>query len=317
MTTYIVKRLAWTLPALWAAATLVWVFMFLIPGDPARILSGQSSDPEVLAAVRAEWGLERPALARYGEFLGKLARLDLGTSYVQHHRPVSEIVAEGMWRTLFLALTATILGTVLGIGLGAISAARKGTLLDGIALAITTAGITLPSFWLGMMLVLVFAVGLEWFPVSGYGEGPSVLGLKLPSLANLVLPSLTLAIFSCGYLARVTRASLIEESSHEYVRAAVSRGASASGALLRHALPNSLLPVVTLTGLSFGQLLGGAIATETIFNWPGLGSVITGALRSRDLPVVEGGVLAATAAFLLVNLAVDLSYALIDPRIRD
>jgi len=316
MTSYVVKRLAWMLPVLWAAATLVWVFMFLIPGDPARILSGQSSDPEVLAAVRAEWGLDRPALARYGEFLGRLARLDLGTSYVRH-RPVAEIVADGMWRTLFLAVTATALGTAIGIGFGAISAARKGTLLDGMVLAVTTTGITLPTFWLGLLLRLVFVSWLGWFPPSGYGEGVWVLGLKLPDPANLVLPSLTLAIFSSGYLARVTRASLIEESSQEYVRATMARGASATGAMMRHALPNSLLPVVTLTGLSFGQLLGGAIVTETIFNWPGLGSVITSALRSRDLPVVEGGVLAATAAFLLVNLAVDLSYAVIDPRIRD
>jgi peptide/nickel transport system permease protein len=314
---YLARRVLWMLPVLWAAATLVWIFMFLIPGDPARMLSGQSTDPEVLAAVRAEWGLDQPALTRYAQFLGKLARLDLGTSYVQKGRSVSEIVAEGMWRTLSLALTATVLGAVIGLSLGALSAARRGSLLDGISLAFTTASITLPTFWLGLMLMLLFASRLGWLPVSGYGEGGSLFGLPLPAASHLVLPSITLAIFSSGYLARVTRASLIEESSQDYARAARARGASESATLLRHVMANSLLPIVTLVGLNFGHLLGGAIATETVFNWPGLGRVMTTALGSRDLPVVEGGVIVMTGAFLLVNLTVDISYAILDPRIRD
>lgn len=317
MIAYIARRLLWMLPVLWAAATLIWIFMFLIPGDPARILAGQTSDPDVLALVRAEWGLDQPPMTRYGRFLGKLARLDLGTSYVQHRRPVSEIIAEGLWRTLLLALTATMLGVFIGLALGLLSAAKRGTLIEGAIMMFCTASMTLPTFWLGLILILVFSSGLGWLPVSGYGEGGSLFGAELPAPAHLVLPSITLAIFSSGYLARVTRASLLEELSQEYALAARARGASPRATLLRHVMANSMLPIVTLAGLNLGQLLGGAIATETVFNWPGLGSVMTTALSRRDLPVVEGGAITLTAAFLLVNLAVDVSYAFLDPRVVD
>lgn len=304
------------IPVLWAAATLVWIFMFLIPGDPARILAGQTADPDVLAAVRAEWGLDRPAPIRYAQFLGKLARFDLGTSYVQQGRPVTALIASAMVRTLFLAIAATLLATVLGIFLGTVSAAGRGTPIDAILRAITAAGISVPTFWLGLMLMLVFASRLRWFPVLGYGEGPTILGIQFPGLMHLVLPSVTLAIFSASYLARVTRASLLEECLQEYPRAAMARGVTKAGSIWRHALANAMLPVVTLVGLNFGALLGGAIATETIFSWPGVGLVILNALKNRDLPVLEGGAIALTGSFLLVNAAVDLSYALLDPRTR-
>ncbi len=316
MTRFVVRRLLWMIPVLWAAASLVWIFMFLVPGDPAMILAGQNADPDVLAAVRGEWGLDQPAPARYARFLWKLAHLDLGMSYVQR-RPVVEILAEGFSRTLILAVTASVLAALLGVSVGVLSAARRGTYLDGAGMLFSTASISLPTFWVGLILMLLFSSRLGWFPVSGYGDGGSVLGVKLPGLAHLVLPTLTLAIFSSGLLARVTRASLIEELSQEYTRAARARGASPTGTVLGHALSNSLLPVVTLVGLNFGHLLGGAVATETVFNWPGLGLVMLRALRNRDLPVVEGGAIVLTAAFLLVTLAVDLLYAVLDPRTRD
>jgi len=316
MTRYVVRRLLWIIPVLWAAATLVWIFMFLIPGDPARILAGPSADPDVLEAVRAEWGLDRPAPVRYAQFLGKLARFDLGTSYVQQGRPVTTIIASAMVRTLFLAIASTLLATVLGIFLGTMSAAARGTPIDGILRVITAAGISVPTFWLGLMLMLVFASRLGWFPVLGYGEGPTILGIQFPELKHLVLPSVTLAIFSGSYLARVTRASLLEESHQEYPRAAMARGVTKAGSIWRHALANAMLPVVTLVGLNFGALLGGAIATETIFSWPGMGLVMLNALKNRDLPVLEGGAIALTGSFVLVNAAVDLSYALLDPRTR-
>ncbi|MFQ5701056.1 MAG: ABC transporter permease [Acidobacteriota bacterium] len=316
MTRFIVRRILWMVPVLWAAATLVWVFMFLIPGDPARILAGQSADPDVLGRVRAEWGLDLPAPVRYGRFLWKLAHLDLGTSYVQQGRPVSAIIASGFMRTFFLALTATILAGLGGILFGLVSVRRRGTVLDGAIRILSTGGIAVPTFWLGLMLMLVFASRLQWLPVSGYGDGPSILNLRLPGLAHLVLPSLTLAVFSAAYIARVTRASLIEETTQEYVQAARARGLSSGAAMLRHSLANAMLPVVTLLGLNFGGLLGGAIATETVFNWPGVGLALLTALKNRDLPVVEGGAITLTAVFLLVNLAVDLSYAILDPRTR-
>jgi peptide/nickel transport system permease protein len=316
MTRYAVRRLLWMIPVLWAAATLVWIFMFLIPGDPARILAGQSADPDVLAAVREEWGLDRPAPVRYAHFLAKLARFDLGTSYVQQGRPVTGIIGAAMVRTLFLAITATLLASALGIFLGTLSAAWRGTLIDHVLRGATAAGISVPTFWLGLMLMLVFASGLGWFPVSGYGDGPTILGIRFPGFMHLVLPSVTLAIFSSCYLARVTRASLLEESNQEYPRAARARGVTETAAIWRHALANAMLPVVTLVGLNFGALLGGAIATETIFSWPGVGLVMLNALKNRDLPVLEGGAIALTGSFLLVNAAVDLSYALLDPRTR-
>ncbi len=316
MTTYIVRRLLWMIPVLWAAATLVWVLMFLIPGDPARILAGQNPDPDVIAAVRAEWGLDRPPVVRYGMFLSKLARLDLGTSYVQQGRKVSAIIAESMFRTFVLALTATALAAIAGVLLGALAGGHRGSVFDGVTSVVSAAGISLPTFWLGLMLMLVFSSRLGWFPVEGYGHGVTILGVRMPGLMHMVLPTVTLSVFSAGFLARVTRASVVEEASQEYPRAALARGASGSAALWRHQLSNSLLPVVTLIGLNFGSLLGGAIATETVFNWPGLGLVMLRALNNRDLPVVEGGAIVLTAAFLVVNTLVDISYAWLDPRVR-
>lgn len=315
MTSFIVKRLLWTIPALWVAATLVWIFMFLIPGDPARVLAGQRADEQVLAQVRAEWGLDQPALTRYGTFLGKLIRLDLGTSYV-HRKPVIDLLLPRLRATFFLALSATILSVLVGLSLGALSAARAGTWIDTAATGFSTAGIALPTFWVGLMLMLIFASWLRWLPVSGYGDGAVIAGIRLPGPANLVLPTVTLAFFSCGYLARVSRASLLDESSQEYARAARARGVSSNATLLRHVMANSLLPIVTLVGMQFGALLGGAIVTETVFNWPGLGAMIYQAINSRDLPVIEGAVLLMTALVLLVNLAVDISYAFLDPRVR-
>ena len=316
MTGFILRRVLWMIPVLWAAATLAWISMFLIPGDPAAVMAGPRADPEVLAAARAEWGLDRPPVVQYARYLGKLARLDLGTSYVQR-RPVSQIIAEGMVHTFFLAASATLMGICGGMLMGTLSAAWRGTAVDSATRALTAASVSLPTFWVGLMLMLVFSSRLGWLPVLGYGEGPVVLGVSLPGPLHLVLPSVTLALGLSGYLARVTRASLIEESSQEYALAARARGASRGAALGRHALANSLLPIVTLTGLSFGHLLGGAIVTETVFAWPGVGAVMLRALDGRDLPVVEGGAITLTAAFLLVNLLVDLSYAWLDPRTRD
>lgn len=313
MKRYVLRRLLWMIPTLWAAATLIWVFMFVIPGDPARILAGQKADPEVIETVRKEWGLDRPPLEQYGRFLGRLARLDLGVSYVQG-RPVTTIILEALWRTLFLALAASLLAVMIGVTLGVLAASRRGSLLDGAVLMLSTAGIAIPAFWMAMVLMLVFAQKLGWFPVSSYGDGGTFLGMKLPGLRHLVLPAVTLAIATSGLLIRVTRASLLEEASREYALAALSRGATRYGVLLRHQMSNALLPIITVVGLSFGHLLGGAIVTESVFNWPGLGRVMISAVSNRDLPVVEGTAIALTAVFLLVNLLVDLCYPLLDPR---
>ncbi|MGH9870193.1 MAG: ABC transporter permease [Candidatus Polarisedimenticolia bacterium] len=315
MIRFVVRRLLWTLPVLWVAATLVWIFMFLIPGDPARILAGQSASPERLEAVRATWGLDDPPPLRYVRFMGMVARGDLGTSYVQS-RPVSAIVAEAMGRTFVLALVATALAAAAGLLLGLGASVRRGGPVDHAVRGFSSLAVSLPTFWVGMMLMLLFASRLGWLPVSGYGDGPVILGFRLPSVAHLVLPSLTLALFSCGYVARVARAELLEEKERGYVRAVTARGAGPLRSLGGHALSNALVPVVTLVGLNFGWLLGGAVVTETVFNWPGIGTAILRGLNNRDLPVVEGAAIVLTASFLLVNLAVDLVCGWLDPRAR-
>jgi len=308
------SRLLHAVPALWAAATLVWIFMFLIPGDPARLLSGQSADPKVLQAVRAEWGLDRPPLQRYLAFLRKVAAGDLGKSYVQR-RDVTEILGEAFARTAFLAVAAVILAAAAGVGFGA-AAARRGGAVDAAVTAGTLAGVSVPTFWLGLLLMIVFASTLRWLPVSGYGEGMTILGVRAPAPANLVLPAVTLAVFPAALLARVTRAAVLEQLGAEYVRAARARGIPPALVVWRHAFRNAVGSVATMVGLLLAGLLGGAVATETVFSWPGIGQVIFRALRERDLPVVEGAVLMLTAIFLAANLAVDLAYALTDPRVR-
>jgi len=310
----VAARLVQVVPALWAAATLVWFFMFIVPGDPARPLSGQSADPEVLRLVRAEWGLDRPPVERYLDFLRQVASGSLGRSYVQR-RPVMEILGEAFGRTIVLALTATGIAVAVGVLLGALAAFRGGA-LGALAGAFSAIGLSLPTFWIGLLLMIVFAADLGWFPISGMGERISILGLDFPSPGHLALPALTLAIFPAAMITRVTRASLLEQKGSEYLRAARARGISPSAILWRHAFPNALGPVLALAGLVLASLFGGAAATETIFAWPGIGRAIFDALGERDLPVVEGGVLLLTAIFLGVNLAVDLVHASLDPRVR-
>jgi peptide/nickel transport system permease protein len=310
----ILSRLLHTAPVLWSAATLVWIFMYTIPGDPARLLSGQTADPRVLAQVRSDLGLDRPPLERYLTYLRRLSTGDLGTSYVRHE-PVIEILGGAFQKTVFLAGAGALIAAIAGLGLGAAAASRRRPMGLFVS-AGTLAGICIPTFWLGLLLILLFASGLRWLPVSGYGEGIEILGLHAPQAAHLVLPAITLAVFPASLIARVTRATLREEMASEYVRAARARGIGAASLLWRHAFRNVLGPIVTVVGLLVASLLGGAVATEIVFSWPGIGREIFEALQQRDLPVVEGGVLLLTAIFLAANLVVDLAYAWIDPRIR-
>ena len=310
----ILARMLHALPALWAAATLVWGFMFIIPGDPARIFAGRIGDPRVLEAVRGEWGLDRPPVERYLTWLGKVSRGDLGKSY-SLRLPVAEILGRALICTSFLAVAAAIVATLVGVSLGA-AAARRGGLFDGALITLTLAGISIPSFWLGLLLIVTFSSGLRWLPVSGYGEGLAIFGIHAPAFSNLMLPTVTLAAYPAALIARVTRAALLEQLSAEHVRAARARGIPASSVLWRHAFRSALAPVTTTVGLLVASLLGGAVATEIVFAWPGVGRAIFDALQRRDLPVVEGGVLLLTAIFLAVNLAVDLACASLDPRVR-
>jgi peptide/nickel transport system permease protein len=321
--TYTLRRVLLLVPVLWVVATLVWVALFILPGDPVRLLGGQTTDPVVLERIRADWGLDDPPLQQYGRFLWRLAHFDLGESYVQR-RPVAEILLDHVPATLILAVTAVLLALGLGLAAGIVAALWRGSVIDTAVLATSLIGLSTPVFWLGLMLMLLLASsrGLGWLPVSGYGEGLALsfrigtVPVRLPSWSHLVLPALTLALVSAGSLARMTRSSILDVLRQDYVRAAQARGLSSWRVLRRHVLRNALIPVVTLAGLDLAALVGGAIATEFVFAWPGLGKAILRAINLRDLPVVEGGVLLMTSAFVAVTLLVDLSYGWIDPRTR-
>lgn len=317
---YLLRRLLGLVPVLLAAATLVWSLLFVLPGDPARLIAGaRAVDPEVIREVRAEWGLDDPALLQYTRYLGRLLRGDLGVSYAQE-RPVSAILGEHLAPTLALAAAAIALALVAGIGLGTLAAAFRGRGIDLLVLLLALVGASTPVFWLGLLLMLTFASWLRWFPATGYGlEGfvLPLLGARLPEWRHLALPALTLALVLMGSLARVTRAALLDVAGAESLRAARARGVSRGGVLLRHALRRALPPVVTVLGLQLASLLGGAVATEFVFAWPGLGKALVRAIALRDLPLVEGCVLLLTAAYVLAALTVDLLLPVLDPRVGD
>ena len=319
MASYVLRRLLGLAPVLLAAATLVWALLFLLPGDPARLIAGgQGVDSEVIDSIRAEWGLDAPAPIQYLRYLGKLLRGDLGVSYIQR-RPVTTIIRDCFPATFILAVAAMLIAAGGGLVLGALAAAHHGRLLDHLVLILALLGTSTPVFWLGLMLMLLFASRLAWLPVLGYGMDGAIvpfLGIRLPEWDHLVLPAVTLSLVSLGAIARLTRTSLIETGSAEYLRTAAAKGASALRIFVHHALKNALLPVVTFVGLDFAALLGGAVATEYVFAWPGLGKTIVRAIALKDLPVVEGCVLFLTVVFVLVNLAVDLAYLYLDPRIH-
>jgi len=314
-----VRRVLGLVPVLLAAATIVWIFVFLLPGDPARLIAGgQGADPEVLESIRHEWGLDRPAPIQYATYLGKLLRFDLGTSYIQK-RSVASIIAAHFPPTLILATAGVLLASVLGLVLGSVAALRRGRLLDSLILFLALLGTSMPVFWLGLILMLLFASRLSWLPVLGYGMEGAVIpftDIRLPEWDHLILPAMTLSLASMGAYARITRASLIEAGTADFLRTARAKGASGARVFARHALQNALIPIVTLVGLDFASLLGGAVATEYVFAWPGLGRTIVRAIGLRDLPVVEGGVLFLTGIFVLASLVVDLLYLVLDPRIH-
>jgi peptide/nickel transport system permease protein len=319
MSGYLLRRLLGLVPILLASATIVWFVMFFLPGDPARLIAGgQSADPEVLASIRAEWGLDLPAPVQYLRYLGKLLCADLGTSYVQK-RPVSVILAGHLPASFVLACAAATLAIVAGVALGCLAALYRGRLPDLLVLLLALLGTSTPVFWLGLMLMLLFRGALGWLPATGYGMEGAVIpftAIRLPEWNHLVLPAVTLSMVSIGVIARIARASLIEAGAADYLRAAAARGVGTVQAFFRHALKNALIPVVTVAAIDFAAMLGGAVATEYVFAWPGLGKAIVRAIALKDLPLVEGGVLFLTVVFVLVNLAVDLLYVWIDPRIH-
>ena len=307
MLAYVLHRLVGTVPVLLGVTLVVFAMTWLTPGDPVVALLGESAQGITGAArdaLRRELGLDRPWPVQYLEYVRGLAQGDLGLS-VRSRRPVMREVLDRLPATAELALAGLTIAVVVGVSLGVAAALRKRTWVDALAIAVALVGVSVPVFWSGFLLMLVFSLELGWLPASGRG-----------TLRHLVLPALTVGIASAAFIARITRGAVLETLGQDYVRTARAKGVVERVVVVRHALRNALLPIVTVIGLQLGSLLGGAVLTETVFAWPGVGRMLVDAILARDLPLVQGSVLVVSLIFILINLVVDLSYAAINPRVR-
>jgi len=324
MLAYALRRIALLLPLLLGVALAAFALLHLLPGDPAVILLGENASPTAVAELRQRLGLDAPLTVQLFRYLSRLTRGDLGDSFFQSE-PVAESVFSRLPATIELAATAFLFSVVLGVGLGVVSALRPLSLVDRASALLSQLGVSLPVFWLGILLMFCFAVRWNWLPALGRGAPlgaalaaaasghPEVL---LDSLRHLVLPALTLGLNGAAVLSRLTRASMLDVLRQDFLRAARARGLGPGRVIGMHALRSALLPVVSVMGVRFGTLLGGAVLTEIIFGWPGLGQLAVTAISQRDLPLVSGVVLVFAFLFALVTLAVDLLYGILDPRIR-
>jgi peptide/nickel transport system permease protein len=304
MLQYVVKRLLSTIPVLFGISLLLFFMLRMLPGDPAQVLAGQMASPEDIKIIRHQLGLDRPIIVQYGLFLSRLVRFDLGRSARTQNPVINEVWAR-LPNTVLLAVAAITLACLFGIPAGIISATRPYTWIDYLFTSMALFGISMPVFWLGLMLVVIFSVVLQWLPAGGTG-----------SWKHIILPSFTLAAFVVAFITRMTRASMIEALSQDYTTTARSKGLKERVVIVKHALKNALIPIITVVGLQFGLLLGGAVLTETVFAWPGVGRLIVDSILARDYPVIQGTILIFGLLYILVNLFVDMIYAFIDPRIR-
>ncbi len=304
MLAFVLRRVVQLLPTLLLISVVVFALLRLMPGDPAVVLAGQDASPEIVADLRARLGLDRPIPVQYALYLAGVSRGDLGRS-IRSRQPVAGEIAHRLPATLVLGFTAIGAAFALGVVLGTVAAVRPNGLADTAILVLALLGVSAPTFWIGLILVLAFAVHLGLFPVAGSG-GPEYL----------VLPAATLTLSSLAFFARLSRSTLLDALAEDYIRTAVAKGAGRARVLLRHALRNALIPPITFGGLEFGRLLGGIIAVETIFAWPGAGKALVDAIATRDFPMVQGLVLAFALLFALLNLAVDIVNGALDPRVR-
>jgi peptide/nickel transport system permease protein len=304
MLRYLIRRLLLTIPVLLGVATLVFALIHLVPGDPAQSMLGDGASVEEVTKLRHTLGLDRPLLVQYQAFLTGLVTGDLGLSF-RYGTPVTREIRDRLFRTLQLAAAAMTVAILFALPLGIVAAVFRGTAIDHAAMTVALVGISMPNFWLGPLLAILFAVYLGWLPVAGTG-----------TIWHLVLPAVTLGTALAAILARMTRASLLEELRELYVLAARARGLSRLRAVVRHAFRNSLIPVVTIIGLQFGAVLTGTIITETIFAWPGVGRLLIQAINFRDYPLVQGCILFISITYVVMNLLTDLTYGFLDPRIR-
>ncbi|MBM3318139.1 MAG: ABC transporter permease [Candidatus Eisenbacteria bacterium] len=304
MWSYIAKRLLLAVPVIIGVAFIVFAMVRLIPGDPAMVIAGQAATPEYIAAIREDMGLDRPLLVQFGLYFKNLAVGDLGRS-IRSKAPVTEEIWARLPNTFRLATASMLVAASVGVGAGIVSAIRPYSLLDAAVMVAALAGLSMPIFWSGLMMILVFSVILGWFPAFGTG-----------SLAHLVLPSVTLGMTSAAIIARMTRSSMLEVLRTDYIRTARAKGQVERVVIGSHAFRNALIPVITVIGLQTGTLLSGAVLTESVFAWPGVGRLLVEGILTRDYPVVQGSVLVVAFVFVFVNLAVDILYAVADPRIH-
>ena len=301
---YFLRRVLLAVPVLIGVATLVFSLIHLVPGDPAQAMMGDGAAPQDVAELRKTLGLDQPLLTQYATFMSNAITGDLGKSF-RTGQPVTTMIAERVPATAELAVASMLVAVMIAIPLGVIAAVWRGTAIDFGAMTFALAGVSIPNFWLGPLLAIVFAVELGWLPVSGRG-----------ALANLILPAVSLGLALAAILARMTRASLLDELNELYVRAARARGVSRASSITVHALRNSMIPLLTIIALQFGAVLTGAVITETIFAWPGIGRLLIQSIGFRDYPLVQGCILLIAVTYVAVNLVTDLLYGVVDPRIR-
>ena len=305
MTRYISARLLVTIPVVFGVTLAVFSMLFLIPGDPVKMmLSEFATNPEQIAKMRAQLHLNEPFATQYGRFIWNAARGNLGES-IRDRRPVTDEIVEVLPSTVQLALTALAFSSLLGITLGIVAAVRQNSWVDLGSMMVALVGVSMPSFWLGLLLIFIFSLHLGWFPATGGGGA-----------AHLPLPALALGLGAAAIIARLTRSSMLEVLRMEYMTTARAKGLAGPGVVLRHGLKNALIPIITIFGLQFGGLLAGTVFIETVFGRPGIGRLLVNAILNKDFPLVQGVVLFVALGYVLINLAVDVVYAAIDPRIR-
>ena len=312
MFAYIVRRVLATIPVMAVVALFVFSLLYIAPGDPAAIIAGDQATPADVERIRASLGLDRPFLVRFGEWVWHEGQGDMGTS-IFTNLPVSLMIKQRIEPTLSLMVMTLVIALTVAIPLGVVAAWKHGSLIDRAAMVFSVLGFSVPVFVVGYLLAYTFALELDWFPVQGYT--PISAGLR-PFLANLVLPAVALGLLYIALIARITRATMLEVLSQDYVRTAKAKGVGQRGILFLHALKNAAVPIVTVVGIGFASLIGGAVVTESVFAIPGLGRLTVDAILRRDYPVIQGVILLFSFVYVLVNLGVDLLYTVFDPRIR-
>ncbi|HOL55420.1 MAG TPA: ABC transporter permease [bacterium] len=304
MINYIIRRLLLTIPTIIGIITITFLLMYVVPGDPVRILMGQRGDPETIAMIRKQMGLDDPLPVQYFRFLGNILRGDFGRSYATN-RPVLPEILSRFPATLKLALASMLVASIIGLTAGIVSATKQYSFFDYSSMVVALMGVSAPVFWVGLLLMWIFGYTLGWLPISGYGGA-----------SYLILPAIALGVRPAAYIARMTRSSFLEVLRQDYIRTARAKGLPERKVIYVHAMRNTLITVITVLGMELASLLSGAVLTETIFAWPGIGRLSVDAIIKRDHPMVQGTVLFTAIIFIFANLIVDISYAFLDPRIR-